>query len=224
MEALTLVSSVATVVKIVQDIKKAVKTVRRNRKRFQELAERVNHIGEVLKKLDTDGSSTSTLAAAAMRRLEGALGRALKLVRSCQKGSVIRPSSLLVGARPIEDVNAEIDRCLLDVLACLGIANLVLASRLVHNLNAAAGGDPNPTTTDHVTANNYEDDEMAVVSTDVGKSEQNGNYEMAAAAVEVTCVHLHPAPAHAAGIRLSLALLPLLYLHPAPAAAAVVLS
>ncbi|KAG8090437.1 hypothetical protein GUJ93_ZPchr0011g28894 [Zizania palustris] len=192
MEALNLVSSVATVVNIVQDITKAVKTVSRNRESCQELAERVNDIGEVLKELDPDGSSPSTSAAAAtrrlVRRLEGALGRALKLVRSCQKGSVIRPYSPLVGDSPIEDVNAEIDRCLLDVL---GIANLVLVSRLDHKLNAAAGGDPNPTTTDHVihvTEDNYENDEMAGSRDIIGDDD---NYEMTTAAVEITCMHDH---------------------------------
>ncbi|KAL5204930.1 hypothetical protein ABZP36_009801 [Zizania latifolia] len=195
MEALNLVSSVATVVNIAQDITSAVKTVSRNRKSCQELAERVNDIGELLKVLDTDGSSPSTAAAAAtrrlVRRLEGALGRALKLVRSCQKGSVIRSYRLLVGDRPIEDVNAEIDRCLLD----LTIANrVVLVSRLDHKLNAAATGDP--TTTNQVKKDGYEDDKMTS-SRDIAdekKSEQHGNYEMATAAVEVTCMHDQPMP------------------------------
>ncbi|KAL5204348.1 hypothetical protein ABZP36_009219 [Zizania latifolia] len=192
---------VATVVNIVQDITSAVKTVSRNRKSCQELAERVNDIGELLKVLDTDGSSPSTAAAAAaatrrlVRRLEGALGRALKLVRSCQKGSVIRSYRLLVDDRPIEDVNAEIDRCLLD----LTIANrVILVSRLDHKLNAAAG---DPTTTNQVKKDDYEDDKMTA-STDIGdekKSEQDGNYEMATAAVEVTCMHdqrMPPASSH----------------------------
>nr|BBF89435.1 hypothetical protein [Oryza glaberrima] len=139
-----LISGVTTIVKLANDIDGAVKAASRSKKSCEKLAERVADIGDLLKGVDT--SSPSTAAVATRRlvgRLERALRRALLLVTSCQSTS--RIYSLVAGgwqAEQFDKVNAEIDRCLLD----LSLSSLALVSTIDHKLNAAAaaaGGETN---------------------------------------------------------------------------------
>uniref|UniRef100_A0A0D3HPS4 MCAfunc domain-containing protein n=1 Tax=Oryza barthii TaxID=65489 RepID=A0A0D3HPS4_9ORYZ len=136
METLSLISGVTTIVKLANDIDGAVKAASRSKKSCEKLAERVADIGDLLKGVDT--SSPSTAAVATRRlvgRLERALRRALLLVTSCQSTS--RIYSLVAGgwqAEQFDKVNAEIDRCLLD----LSLSSLALVSTIDHKLNAAA--------------------------------------------------------------------------------------
>uniref|UniRef100_A0A0E0MI22 MCAfunc domain-containing protein n=1 Tax=Oryza punctata TaxID=4537 RepID=A0A0E0MI22_ORYPU len=140
MEALRLVSGVTTIVKLANDIAGAVKAASRNKKRCKKLAERVEGIGELLRVMG-DGSSSSPSTAVATRRLvsrlEKALRRALLLVNPCQCQASSRIYSLVAGgwqADQLDKVNAEIDRCLLD----LSLSSLALVSSIDHKLNAAA--------------------------------------------------------------------------------------
>uniref|UniRef100_A0A0E0HBU1 Mixed lineage kinase domain-containing protein n=1 Tax=Oryza nivara TaxID=4536 RepID=A0A0E0HBU1_ORYNI len=136
MEAL---SSVTTIVTLANDITGAVNTVKQNKKKCQRLAERVGDIGEVIKELGDGSSSSSPSTAAATRRLvsqlEGALGSALLLVRSCQASS--RPYRLVAGgwhSEQFNEVNVEIDRCLRDL-------TVALISRIERKLNAVGDTD-----------------------------------------------------------------------------------
>uniref|UniRef100_J3NA43 DUF7792 domain-containing protein n=1 Tax=Oryza brachyantha TaxID=4533 RepID=J3NA43_ORYBR len=128
MEALSMVSSVTTVVQIANDITGAVKAVSQNKESCEKLAERVEGIGELLKELgdgSSRSSSPSTATTAATRslvtRLERSLRRALVLVRSCQVISS-RVYGLVAGSwqtDQFDEVNAEIDRCVLDLSLAL---------------------------------------------------------------------------------------------------------
>uniref|UniRef100_A0A0D9XV78 MCAfunc domain-containing protein n=1 Tax=Leersia perrieri TaxID=77586 RepID=A0A0D9XV78_9ORYZ len=186
MEAgLSMVNSVVTIVKLANDIAGAVKTVRQNKKSCEKFAERVADIGEILKELG-DASSPSTVAAAATKRLvirlEKALGRALLLVRSCQ--------NLVAGgclADEINEVNVEIDRCLLDI----GVASLVLVSRIDRKVNAAAG---DVFQTPPQCSHGHDDDEEKNGVLVCYGGEQSGKYKTAAGDGEVTTVVGVPPP------------------------------
>uniref|UniRef100_A0A0E0MI20 MCAfunc domain-containing protein n=1 Tax=Oryza punctata TaxID=4537 RepID=A0A0E0MI20_ORYPU len=131
---------VTTIVKLANDIAGALKATSRNRKSCEKLAERVGDIGDLLKGLDTSSPSTVAATRRLVSRLEKALRRALLLVTSCQASS--RIYSLVAGgwqADQFDKVNAEIDRCLLD----LSLSSLALVSSIDHKLNAAAAGERN---------------------------------------------------------------------------------
>ncbi|XP_062232513.1 uncharacterized protein LOC133929746 [Phragmites australis] len=122
-------SSVGTIVRIAQEIAAAVATVSRNRSRCKKLAKRVQGIGDLLQELNgaEAGATTDAATRKLLGRLEEALCRALQLVRSCQDCSC--PRSLIAGGRMadrFDEVDGEIDRCLLD----LGVANRILIARL----------------------------------------------------------------------------------------------
>ncbi|KAK3135055.1 hypothetical protein QOZ80_5BG0414040 [Eleusine coracana subsp. coracana] len=134
MESLSL-SNVTTIVRIAQDIAAAVATVGRNKKRCQKLGKRVEGMGDLLRELDAVAAGTTTKTDAATQRLldrlQETLGHALRLVRACRDSGC--PLSLLAGGRisgEFDDVDGEIDRCLLD----LGVANRILIARLEKQL------------------------------------------------------------------------------------------
>nr|CAZ96091.1 conserved hypothetical protein [Saccharum hybrid cultivar R570] len=108
-------SSVRTIMGIVQDILAAVETASQNKSRCRKVAERA-------------AVATRRL----LDRLEEALGRTLQVVRRCQRGSSsFLPSVIVVAgggrmADPLDGVEAEIDRCILD----LAVANSLRVARL----------------------------------------------------------------------------------------------
>ncbi|KAK3138242.1 hypothetical protein QOZ80_5AG0366270 [Eleusine coracana subsp. coracana] len=91
-------------------------------------------MGDLLRELDAVAAGTTKTDAATQRlldRLQETLGHALRLVRACKDSGC--PLSLLAGGRisgEFDDVDGEIDRCLLD----LGVANRILIARLEKQL------------------------------------------------------------------------------------------
>ncbi|RLN30400.1 hypothetical protein C2845_PM05G23670 [Panicum miliaceum] len=145
-------SSVGTIVRIAQDIAGAVATVSKNRSRCQKLAKRVQGIGDLLKELNSAEAGATTAGDDAtsklLGRLEEALRRALLLVQSCQESGC--PRSLIAGGRManrFEEVDGEIDRCLLD----LGVANRILIARLERQLRRGVVRYRDPARTETVT-------------------------------------------------------------------------
>ncbi|OQU84250.1 LOW QUALITY PROTEIN: hypothetical protein SORBI_3004G020500 [Sorghum bicolor] len=140
-------SSVRTIMGIMQDILAAVETASRNKSRCKKL--------DILEA--TPDGSTSTAAAAATTttrrlqdRLEEVLGRTLQVVRRYQRGgsSFLRSVIVVVAgdermADPLDAVEAEIDRCILDLTVAnsLRIARLettLLVRQQQHNVAAVA--------------------------------------------------------------------------------------
>nr|AIW39774.1 hypothetical protein SES75D04_001 [Saccharum spontaneum] len=131
-------SSVRMIMEIVQDILAAVETASQNKSRCRKVAERVRCLKDILEAAQdgtTAAAAVATDAAATRRlldRLKAALGRALQVVRRCQRGSSSFLRSVIVvagGGRmadPLDGVEAEIDRCILD----LAVANSLRIARL----------------------------------------------------------------------------------------------
>ncbi|KAL6624607.1 hypothetical protein ACP70R_031928 [Stipagrostis hirtigluma subsp. patula] len=137
----SLISSVGTVVSIVHEVMRAVETVSRNKKRCHKLAKRVQGIGGLLRELHAAvepeaGPTADDATRSLLRRLDEALRHALRLVQSCSDSRC--PCRLIAGRRmsdQFDEVNGEIDGCLLD----LGVANRILLEKLLRRQDAAAG-------------------------------------------------------------------------------------
>ncbi|CAL5094212.1 unnamed protein product [Urochloa decumbens] len=129
-------SNIRTIVGITQDILAALETASRNKSRCGRIANRVRRLRDVL--LEMDGSGTTSDAA--MRKgLEEALSNALEQVRRCQRSGFFR-SLIVAGGRmsdPLDEVEREIDRCLLD-LGAAGYARIARLEALLRQLNVAA--------------------------------------------------------------------------------------
>ncbi|CAN6338022.1 unnamed protein product [Urochloa humidicola] len=137
MEAL---SNMRTIVGIAQDILATLETASRNKSRCGRVASRVRRLMDVLGELDGPGTTTD----AAMRKgLEEALSRALRQVRRCQRSGGFLRSLAVAGGRmsdPLDEVESEIDRCLLD-LSAASYARIARLETLLRQLNVAAGTD-----------------------------------------------------------------------------------
>ncbi|CAN6333516.1 unnamed protein product [Urochloa humidicola] len=133
-------SNVRTIMSIAQDILAALETASRNKSRCGRIANRVRRLRDVLSDMDGPESGTTTSDAAIRKGLEETLRRALEQVRRCQRSGFLR-SLVIAGGRmadPLDEVEREIDRCLLD----LGAASYARIARLealvLRQLNVAA--------------------------------------------------------------------------------------
>ncbi|KAK3135886.1 hypothetical protein QOZ80_5BG0424730 [Eleusine coracana subsp. coracana] len=133
-------STVNTIVRIAQDLSAAIATVGKNNNRCKKLAERVKGIGDQLRELDNvaTGKKMDPPTQRLLGRLQKTLSESLRLVRSWQSSSC--PCNFFIGGRmaeQLDEVDRDIDRCLLD----LSISNLILFANLekqVHQQNEAA--------------------------------------------------------------------------------------
>ncbi|OEL23128.1 hypothetical protein BAE44_0015855 [Dichanthelium oligosanthes] len=116
---------------------------------------------DLLRELDEAQEGATTTDAAMLERLEEALSRALRQVRRCQRSrSGFLRSLIIAGGRmgdPLDEVQGEIDRCLLD----LGFANYV---RIAH-LETLLRQQSVAATTD--------DDKKAITGSGAEKDEEN---------------------------------------------------
>jgi len=122
--------------------------------RCKKVAERVRCLKDILKAAQ-DGTTTAAAAAAdaaatrrlLLDRLEEALGRALQVVRRCQRSCSRFLRSVIVvvvaGGRmadPLDGVEAEIDRCILDLAVANSLRIARLETLLVRQHTAVRGG------------------------------------------------------------------------------------
>ncbi|CAL4900026.1 unnamed protein product [Urochloa decumbens] len=174
MEAL---SNVRTIVGIVQDIVAALETASRNKSRCGRVANRVHRLKDVLAELDVP-ETTDT----AMRKgLEEALSRALEQVRRCQRSGFFR-SLIVAGGRmsdPLDEVEREIDRCLLD-LGAAGYARIARLEALLRQLNVA--------TTASAADDDGEKDDKKADRVHLGSGVEKNHEEDATAAEDVTAI------------------------------------
>ncbi|TVU18796.1 hypothetical protein EJB05_34910, partial [Eragrostis curvula] len=125
-------SSASTIIRIAKDIATAVETVNRNKSRCKKLQKRVQDISDVLLEAGRTNAATQRL----LDRLQDALSRALRLVKLCKGRSC--PINFIAGGRmadQFDELDGEIDRCLLD----LGAANHIIIARLEKQLQNMAG-------------------------------------------------------------------------------------
>lgn len=127
-------SSVNTIVRMAQDFGAAVETVGKNNNRCKKVAERTQLIANLLRGLDEVAAGTKMDAATqtVLGRLHKTLSDSHRLVRSWQKSSC--PLNFIIGGRmaeQLDEVEHDIDRCLLD----LSISNFIRVACLEKQLH-----------------------------------------------------------------------------------------
>ncbi|CAN6347313.1 unnamed protein product [Urochloa humidicola] len=189
-------SNVRTIVGIAQDILAALETASRNKSRCGRVANRVRRLRDVLSEMDGPDSGTMASDAAMRKGLEEALRRALEQVRRYQHSSFLR-SLVVSGGRmadPLDDVEREIDRCLLDLNAASFARIARLEALVLRQLNVAAStGDSGGK---EGNKGNVPDDKKV---DRVGSGTEKGEEEHATAAEDVTAIGV-PVCTVAAGV------------------------